>query len=69
MKIPFMGVVNPIGGTFLSRQNMKKLGTITEGGVSKVWLLMRRDRNVPPIGLIGLLRLSAKVQRLSADLL
>ena len=30
----FEGTVNPIGGTFLSRQNMKKLRTITEGCAS-----------------------------------
>jgi hypothetical protein len=26
---------NPIGGTFLSRQNMKRLRTVTEGCISK----------------------------------
>jgi hypothetical protein len=32
-------------------------------------LIFWRDRNVPPIGLIVLIRLSAKVQVLLADLL
>jgi hypothetical protein len=60
--------VNPIGWTFLSSQNMRKLRTIAEGCTSKFWLLRRLDRNVQPIGLAIFLRLSAKVWRLFANL-
>jgi hypothetical protein len=44
---------------------MEKLRATAEGCISKFWLLMRRDRNVPPIGSIVFLRLSAKVRLFS----
>jgi len=48
---------------------MEKLRIITEVCISEFQLFMRRDRNVPPIGLIVSLKLSVKVQALFCTLL